>query len=135
MAVPANLTDDRSPAGSANAVENTTATVGCTLPSVSYFSSPIALPATIGTGPGQINPIAYGLLNYKLPNGQFSDSSADGIDPTYSFPENTFTPGTAYFLSDQAVSNLDYIVNSKDTLALKYYYQHDPASLLMPIPA
>ena len=127
VAVPANLTDDRSPAALANAVENTTATVGCTAPPCSYFGSAIALPATIGTGAGQINPIAYGLLNYKLPNGQFLIPSADGIAPTYSFPENTFTPGTAYFLSDQAVSNLDYIVNPKDTLALKYYYQHDPS--------
>ena len=47
--------------------------------------------------------------------------------PTINFPENALVPGTAYFLSDQAVSNLDWIVNSKDTLALKYYYQHDPS--------
>lgn len=127
VAVPANLTDDRSPAGLANAVENTTATFGCTAPPCSYFSSAIALPATVGTGPGQINPIAYGLLNYKLPNGQYLIPSADGIDPTVSFPENTFTRGTAYFLSNQAASNLDYIVNAKDTLALKYFYQHDPS--------
>ena len=37
-------------------------------------------------------------------------------------------PSAAYFIADQAVSNLDYIVNSKDTLALKYYYQHDPTT-------
>ena len=43
------------------------------------------------------------------------------------FPENSFTPGTAYFFADQAVGDMDYIVNSKDVLALKYYYQHDPS--------
>ena len=30
--------------------------------------------------------------------------------------------------TDQAVADIDYVVNSKDTLALKYYYQHDPTS-------
>ncbi len=39
---------------------------------------------------------------------------------------NAFIPGTAYFIGDQAVANLDYNATSKDTLALKYYYQHDP---------
>src|ERR1700683_635289 len=47
--------------------------------------------------------------------------------PTINFPENTFTPGTAYFLANQAAGNLDFIATSKDTLALKYYYQHDPS--------
>ena len=46
------------------------------------------------------------------------------LDPTHIF--NAFIPGTAYFTGDQAVANLDYNATSKDTLALKYYYQHDP---------
>jgi hypothetical protein len=71
--------------------------------------------------------MAYGLLNYKLPNGQYLIPSAGSFTPTINFPENTFTTGTAYFLADQAVSNLDWIVNPKDTLSLKYYYQHDPS--------
>ncbi len=82
---------------------------------------------TVGTALGDINPIAYGLLNYKLPNGQFLFPSADGVTPTLNFPENSFLFGTAYFLADQANGNLDYIVNGKDSLALKYYYQHDPS--------
>ena len=81
----------------------------------------------VGTAPGDISPIAYGLLNYKLPNGQFLIPSANSFVPTINFPENTFTPGTAYFIADQAVSDLDWIVTSKDTVALKYYYQHDPS--------
>ena len=82
--------------------------------------------AALGTGPGQINPLAYALLNYKLPNGQFLIPSTGSFTPTINFPENTFTIGTAYFLAHQAVANLDWTANSKDTLALKYYYQHDP---------
>src|SRR4029077_2792484 len=81
---------------------------------------------TVGTASGDINPIEFGLLHYKLPNGQYLIPSAGSFTPTINFPENTFTTGTAYFLANQAVSNLDWIVNSKDTLALKYYYQHDP---------
>ncbi|MGD1211547.1 MAG: TonB-dependent receptor [Candidatus Acidiferrales bacterium] len=133
-AEPTNLTNDRSPAGLANAVEVTTVTPTCLLPPCSYFGSgaspvgsTISLPATIGTGFGQINPIAYALLNYKMPNGQFLIPSADSFAPTVPYPENTFMLGTAYFRADQAVADLDYSVNSKDTLALKYYYQHDPS--------
>lgn len=127
VAVPFFLTNDRSPAGLANAAEETAVSATCAAPPCPYFGSTINLPATIGTGPGQINPIAYGLLNYKL-NGQYLIPSADGFTPTINFPENTFTLGTAYFIADQAVSDVDYIVNSKDTLALKYFYQHDPST-------
>ncbi len=94
------------------------------------FPTPISalrLDGTVGTGPNQINPIALGIFQYKLPNGQYLVPWNDGNTPSLNFPENALSPGTAYFLSDQAVSNLDWIVNSKDTLALKYYYQHDPS--------
>jgi hypothetical protein len=112
--VPAGLTNDRSPAALAALVNG------------NFPASATVLP-TVGTAPGDINPIAFGLLNYKLPNGQLLIPSAGSFVPTINYPENTFTPGTAYFLADQAVSNLDWIVNPKDTLALKYYYQHDPS--------
>src|SRR5258708_20427290 len=66
-----------------------------------------------------------------MPNGPFlipSASTNPAVNPiTPNFPENTFTAGTAYFLAHQAVSDLDWIVSPKDTLALKYYYQHDPS--------
>jgi hypothetical protein len=86
-----------------------------------------ALDGTVGTGPNQISPIALAMFQYKLPNGQYLVPWNDGNVPTINFPENALIPGTAYFIADQAVSNLDWIVNSKDTLALKYYYQHDPS--------
>ena len=114
IAVPPGLTDDRS---------------ALALAALANDGFPSAAPtqAVVGTGAGEINPLAFGLLNYKLPNGQFLIPSAGSFTPTINFPENTFTVGTAYFLADQAVSNLDWIVNPKDTLALKYYYQHDPS--------
>src|SRR5580693_6456421 len=112
--VPPGLTDDRSPAAIAALVNGN-------------FPDSATVAPVVGTAAGDISPIAYGLLNYKLPNGQYLIPSAGTFTPTINFPENTFTTGTAYFLADQAVSNLDWIVNTKDTLALKYYYQHDPS--------
>jgi hypothetical protein len=91
-----------------------------------YFVGGTVTP-TIGTGGGQIDPIAYTLLNYKLPNGQFLIPSANpAFTPTINFPENIFVTDPAYFIADQAVADLDFIATSKDTLAFKYYYQHDP---------
>ena len=125
IAVPPGLTDDRSAAALAALVNGTTSADCPALP-CNFPESSQVNPA-VGTAPGDINPIAFGLLNYKLPNGQFLIPSANSFVPTVNFPENTFTVGTAYFLANQAVSDLDWIVNPKDTLALKYYYQHDPS--------
>jgi Carboxypeptidase regulatory-like domain len=144
IAVPYNLTNDRSPTGLAGAAQQLAGTCPA-LPNAGipampapcpYFYSatvpggfpgvPVSLPATVGTAPGQINPIAYGLLNYKLPNGQYLIPSANGFVPTITYPENTFTLGTAYFTANQVAGSIDFLVNSKDTLAFKMYYQADP---------
>jgi hypothetical protein len=101
-------------------------------------------PVTIGTGPGQMNPISYALLNYKLPNGQYLIPSANPnsvADTLFhnggpqtaaqsamleAFPENAEVPGTALFLAHQAVADLDWNPNSSHSFSAKYYYQHDP---------
>ena len=76
-----------------------------------------------------IDPVALKLLQAKLPNGQYMIPYADSYDnPSFNFPETAIVPGTAYFLANQAVANLDFIATPKDTLALKYYYQHDPST-------
>src|SRR5579862_9184060 len=106
-AVPAGLTDDRSPDALA-AVSN--ADFGTSL-----------------TG-ADISPVSLALLNAKV-NGQYMFPSANpNFTPTLNFPENVFLTQPAYFISDQAVTNLDYLATAKDTLALKYYYQHDPTT-------
>ena len=104
---------------------------------------PVNNSGTIGTGPGDINPIAYALFNYKLPNGQFmipsanpnavvANPSAFSSDPSVqsalieAFPEDAEVPGTALFLAHQAVANLDWNPNSSHSFSVKYYYQHDP---------
>ncbi len=41
-------------------------------------------------------------------------------------PYDAILPGTGRFKADMLVADLDYNASSKDTIALKYYYQHDP---------
>ena len=81
-----------------------------------------------GINASQVDPIALALLQYKLPNGQYLIPSDDGHAPTATYPENAVIPGTALFIADQAVANLDWNQSSKDTVSAKYYYQHDPSA-------
>jgi len=116
-AVPFGLGDDRSAATLA-AIDNTNFRPGC-----GQGSAPACATAN------DVDPVALTLLNYKLPNGQFLFPSANpSFTPTLNFPENTFLTQPAYFISDQAVADIDYQPTTKDALALKYYYQHDPTT-------
>src|ERR1700691_1991321 len=120
-AVPTGLTDDRSPAALASVVLNNWGTVVQPVVAANSLSNPPATPS--------IDPVAYALLTAKLPNGQYLFPSANpNYTPTLNFPENVFLTQPAYFISDQAVTNLDYLPTTKDTLSLKYYYQHDPST-------
>ena len=79
----------------------------------------------------QVDPLALALFNspalpgepgkWLIPNQTVptSDISAAHID-------DAFLPGTGIFKADLGVADLDYNASSKDTLSLKYYYQHDP---------
>jgi len=107
-AVPAGLTNDRSATALANVAN-----------------------ANFGTAltAADVSPVSLALLNYKFANGQYLFPSANpNFTPTLNFPENVFLTQPAYFISDQAVTNLDYLASAKDTLAWKYYYQHDPTT-------
>jgi hypothetical protein len=118
-AAPLGLTNDRSPAALAAVALNDWGT----------SVNPVVAANPSGATQLSIDPVAYALLNYKLPNGQYLFPSANAnFIPTVNFPENVFLTEPAYFISDQAVSDLDYLPTSKDTLSLKYYYQHDPTS-------
>lgn len=84
-----------------------------------------------GLDPGTaINPVALFLLNATTslnPNSPYLVPGATpGVVASAQHPDNAFIPGRGYFLSDQAVANLDYNATAKDTLAVKYYWQHDP---------
>jgi len=116
-AVPFGLTDDRSASALAN-VANQDFVGPC-----GGQNQPACLTAS------DVNSVALALLQYKLPNGQYMIPSANpSFTPTINFPENVFLTQPAYFISDQATANLDYQARPKDTLSLKYYYQHDPTT-------
>jgi Carboxypeptidase regulatory-like domain/TonB dependent receptor len=108
--VPVGLTDDRSPQ-TLTAIAN-----------ANGFSGPA----------GAVDPVALALFNAPAIKGEPGKWLIPNAIPSITLQPgevfNAFVPGTATFIGDQAVANLDYNATSKDTLALKYYYQHDPTA-------
>jgi Carboxypeptidase regulatory-like domain/TonB dependent receptor len=107
LTVPVGLTNDRSATALANLSNNA---YGTTL------------------GPSDINNVALALFNSPAAPGQpgkYLIPNSTTI-PTTAHTDDAFIPGTAYFTADQAVADLDYNATSKDTISLKYFYQHDP---------
>jgi len=105
--VPYGLGDDRSASALASITNNS---FGTDLTGANIDQTALALfnaPAVAGQ-PGK----------WLIPNATTT--------PTVAHPDNAFIPGTGRFTADQAIANLDYTVSTKDALALKYYYQHDP---------
>ncbi len=107
--VPQELTDDRSAAGLAAAVNGS-------------FGTSIA--------PSQVDPIAAKLLNFKLPNGQYLIPSANvSADVASALGANAIIQGPPSQSSlDQGVANVDYNATDKDRLSVKYYIQNDPTT-------
>ena len=88
-----------------------------------YLNNPISA--------GQIDPLALILFNSPALPGEpgkwlIPNDSLKGVAPTAAHLDNAFIPGTGRFNAHIAVANLDYNATSKDTVALKYYYQADP---------
>ncbi len=118
--VPVGLNDDRSATGLASVSNNSFCTP---YDQANFGCTPI-------TG-ANVDPLAQILFNspalpgepgkWLIPN----DSLSPGT-PSAAHIDNAFIPGTGRFTADTAVANLDYDATSKDTLSLKYFYQHDP---------
>ena len=112
--VPAGLSDDRSAATFANNINAnypvTLAGTDINKTAIALFNSP-SLPGEPGKW----------LIPNDCNNGVCGSNS---LSPAHPF--NAFLPGAGKFKADMAVANLDYNASSKDTLAFKYYYQHDP---------
>jgi hypothetical protein len=71
-----------------------------------------------------LNQVALNILNLKLPNGQyyFPSSGASTLsNVAFSIP--------ALYNADQMVINGDYLINSKNTLAMRYFYTRDPQTV------
>jgi hypothetical protein len=114
--VPVGLTDsNRNASGLANVSNNS-------------FGANIGNPNITGA---DIDPLALIFFNSPALAGEagkwlIPNDALGGAAPTVAHLDNAFIPGTGRFTSDQAVGDIDYNATSKDTLALKYYYQHDP---------
>jgi hypothetical protein len=119
--VPIGLSDDRS-AGALAAVTNNSF---CTQSDQTNFG---CTPLTAAN----VDPLALVLFNSPSLPGEpgkwlIPNDGLKGATPTAAHIDNAFLPGTGRFTADMAVADLDYNATQKDTLSLKYFYQHDPA--------
>jgi hypothetical protein len=78
----------------------------------------------------QIDPAALKLLQAKTANGKFLIPSASVFGSAVSqLGGNAINQGPpSTFRADQANANIDYVFNSSDRLAGKYYFQNDPST-------
>jgi Carboxypeptidase regulatory-like domain/TonB dependent receptor len=116
--VPVGLSDDRSADGLATITNNSF----CTPYDQTNFG---CVPITAA----QVDHTALALFNSPaLPGepGKWLIPNANSADIIPAHIDNAFIPGTGRFTADVAVADVDYNATSKDTLALKYFYQHDP---------
>jgi hypothetical protein len=108
ITVPLGLTNDRSTQGILNTIQ---ASYGATL-SASQLSAP-----------------ALALLQQQLPNGSYFIPTPQITNPVLakSLGYDAVLQGpNATANVDQGIANVDYVVNDKDRLAVKYYVQNDP---------
>ena len=119
--VPVGLQDNnRDPADLATLSNNA---FGTSNPNTGFIGNPV----TAAT----VDPTALALFNSPSLPGEpgkwlIPNDALNGTPPTAQHIDNAFLPGTGRFTADIAVANLDYNASKKDTLALKYFYQHDP---------
>ncbi|MEP6912129.1 MAG: carboxypeptidase-like regulatory domain-containing protein [bacterium] len=81
--------------------------------------SPGAPPAT------SINPVALALLNAKLPSGQF-------LIPTPQADGHYSGSAISTYREDQFNTNVDYRINEKDWLAVRFFFSNAPQFLALP---
>ncbi len=70
-----------------------------------------------------ISNTALNLLNVKLPNGSYyvpGSGTRDFIQANYSVPSQ--------YTGDQYLANADWVINAKNTLAMRYFFTEDPQS-------
>lgn len=108
VTVPLGLGSDRSTQGILNAINS------------SYSTS---ITAT------QLSPAAVGVLQAKLPNGQYLIPSAQITNPAQAkaLGYDAFEQGPNTTANvDQGIADVDYVVNDKDRLGAKFYVQQNP---------
>lgn len=68
-----------------------------------------------------INPVSLAMLNLKLPNGQYYIPTNTGA----AF-QNVFLSSPAIYHENQLITNMDWLINSKNTFSAKYFYTRNP---------
>jgi hypothetical protein len=96
------------------------------------FSTGIPVGLQIDCAGTMINPVALALLRVKLPNGSYYVPSS-GLSPTGGPNRNgtisQLLSNPAKFTENQYIVNVDYVINSKNTLAMKYTFFDDPSNI------
>ncbi|SFR99744.1 Carboxypeptidase regulatory-like domain-containing protein [Granulicella pectinivorans] len=89
-----------------------------------------AFGTTLATTPSLVDRTALALFNAPSLPGQpgkwLIPNDTGSASMSAAHPFNAVIPGSGRFKADMGVANLDYNISSRDTLALKYFYQHDP---------
>lgn len=121
LVVPPGLSDtNRTPSGLADIANSNWTTSegisGVTASAANWASNPVGL--ALFTYPSLPGEPGKWLIPNPLPKP----------NPNVFSPYNAFLPGTATFISDQAVVDVNWNASPRDILAAKYYYQHDPSS-------
>jgi hypothetical protein len=112
--VPLGLTDNRSAAGIAAAINSS-------FPASDGYDTPITA--------SQVNPVSLNILQAKLPNGQYLIPSAQITNPTTATDlgyDAVVQGQNATAPVDQGIADLDYQVSNRDRLSGKYYIQNNP---------
>ena len=77
-----------------------------------------------------INPVAIALLQAKNPDGTYYiPSASSNVGPSkagVSGVQNTTFTVPARFTENQVLGNMDYVINQKNTLAVRYFWTTDP---------
>ncbi|MGP0073644.1 MAG: carboxypeptidase regulatory-like domain-containing protein [Bryobacteraceae bacterium] len=108
--------------------DRTAANLGAALCAANHPGNPAY--NTFFGGPGvacngsNISPVSLAEMNVKLPNGQFYIPG----NPTGQYGPVEYTD-PARFTEHQLVTNVDYLINSKNTLAVRYFWTADPQLL------
>jgi len=87
-------------------------------------ANPVAGGIKVAPDGSNINPVALAILNLKLSNGQYYVPGS-GTNGNLASPLEL----PSYFTEHQAVANLDYVINSKHSLGLRFYTGQDPQTI------
>ena len=90
-----------------------------------------------GAGLFNMSPIAISMLQAKLPDGSFMIPGSGILPGNLANPSgylSTNFVAPAFYKDHQGIGNLDYVLNSKNTLSARYIYEKDPITAPFGVP-